>query len=161
VEERNDTSVQVECRPRSSSRRARKPNDHLYSRVRESTETRSKERNMRRSKSAKPVSRLRESPPMTAVTARIWRKIDIDIGIGDEIDREGEAIPRLMVTDPVTTVPPMEIRLKPERLLSSSESSSRSLMARDLGSPGGLISRTVPRIINGLNVTNWPSSREL
>ena len=41
-------------------------------------------------------------PLMTVVTVRIWRKIDIEIGIGDEIDREGEVIPRLMVTDLVT-----------------------------------------------------------
>ena len=39
--------------------------------------------------------------------------------------------------------------------------SSKSLMARDPGSPDGLISRTVLRIINGRNVTNWPSLREL
>ena len=61
MEEKNDRSVRVECRPRSSSRRTRKPNDHSYSRVRESSETRSKERSKTRSKSAK--SRHRESPP--------------------------------------------------------------------------------------------------
>ena len=54
-------------------------------------------------------------PLMTVVTARIWRKIGIEIGMGDEIDREGEVIPRLMVTDLVTIVPPMEMGLKPER----------------------------------------------
>ena len=63
VEEKNDRSVRVECRPRSSSRRTRKPNDHSYSRVRESSETRSKERSKKRSKSANLVSRHRESPP--------------------------------------------------------------------------------------------------
>ena len=86
---------------------------------------------------------------MTVVTVRIWRKIGVEIGIGDEIDREGEVIPRLMVTDLVTIVPPMEMRLKPERFPSTSELSFRNLMARDLGSPGGLISRTVLPIING------------
>ena len=97
---------------------------------------------------------------MTVVIVRIWRKIGIEIGIGDAIDR-GEVIPHLMVTDLVTIVPATEMRLKPERFLSSSELSSRSLMAQDLGNPGELISRTVPRIINGRNVTNWPSLKEL
>ena len=62
MEEKNDRSARVECRPRSSSRRTRKPNEP-YSRANESSETRSKERCNRRSKSAKPVSRHRESPP--------------------------------------------------------------------------------------------------
>jgi len=35
MEEKNDRSVRVECRPRSSSRRTRKPNDHSYSRANE------------------------------------------------------------------------------------------------------------------------------
>ena len=63
VEEKNDRSVRVECRPRSSSRRTRKLNDHSYSRVNKSSETRRKERSKRRSKSIKPVTRHRESPP--------------------------------------------------------------------------------------------------
>ena len=92
---------------------------------------------------------------MTVVIVRIRRKTGVEIGIGDEIDREGEVIHRLMVTDLMTIIPPMEMRLKPERFPSSSELSSRNLMARDHGSPGGLISRTVPRIINGRNVTNY------
>jgi len=62
AEERNDRSARLECRPRSSSRRTRKPNDHSYSRVNKSSETRSKERCNRRSTSANPVSRHRESP---------------------------------------------------------------------------------------------------
>ena len=58
---------------------------------------------------------------MTIVIVRIWRKSGIEIGIGDEIDREGEVIPHLMVTDLVTIVPLMEMRLKPERFPSTSE----------------------------------------
>ena len=70
---------------------------------------------------------------MTVVIVRIWRKIGVEIGIGDEIDREGEVIPRLMVTDLQTIVPPMEMRLKPGRFLSTSELSFKNLMARDPG----------------------------
>ena len=57
-------------------------------------------------------------PLITVVTVQIRREIGVEIGI-DEIDREGEVIPRLMVTDLVMIVPPMEMRLKPERFLSS------------------------------------------
>jgi len=75
---------------------------------------------------------------MTAVTVRIWKEIGVTVGTGGEIYGEGEVIPRLIVTNPVMMVPPMEMRLKPGRFPSSSELDSRSLMARVHGSPGGL-----------------------
>ena len=144
VEQKNDRSVRVE-----------------YSRVRESSETRSKERCKTRSKSAKTVSRHRESPPDDSSDSSDTekdRRQSRDMR-RDRPRRRGDPSPDGDGSGDDSSTDGDET--EPERFPSSSELSSRNLMARDYGSPGGLISRTVPRIINGRNVTNWPSLKEL